>query len=147
MNVNEILDTFVAHYGEGSSGNAPSRVQWQRILDRDSNKPFALINFFKFNETAKYSDDKEPSVSGDVAFQRYADVSIPSMQNAGGEFLLVAPFAGSFLGDDQDWDLVAIGKYPNQQAFLNLYGNKDYMQAFVHRSAAVARQSVLVTEM
>jgi len=146
MNVNETLNLLVNHYGDGADGNAPSRTQWQRILERDPAKPFALINFFKFNETANYDGGIDTAVGGDVAFQRYADVSIPSMQAAGGEFLMVAPFAGTMIGDDQDWDLVAIGKYPNLEAFLNLYTNEDYMAAFAHRSAAVARQIVLVTE-
>jgi len=146
MNVNETLNLFVNHYGDGANGNAPSITQWQRILERDPAKPFALINFFKFNETANYDGGTDTAVGGDVAFQRYADVSIPSMQAAGGEFLMVAPFAGTMIGDDQDWDLVAIGKYPNLEAFLNLYTNEDYMAAFAHRSAAVARQIVLVTE-
>ena len=146
MDVNETLDLLVNHYGDGTNGNAPSSAQWQSILERDPAKPFALINFFKFNETANYDGETDAAVGGDVAFQRYADVSIPAMQAAGGEFLMVAPFAGTMIGDDQDWDLVAIGKYPNLEAFLNLYTNKDYMDAFAHRSAAVARQIVLVTE-
>ena len=144
MDVNDTLDTLLSQYGDGSKGDAPTRAQWQRILDRDPAKPFALINFFKFSETASY-DTPDP-VSGMDAFQRYAAVSMPAMHEAGGEFLLAAPFAGNFLGDDQDWDMVAIGKYPNLHTFLTLYQNPAYIDAFAHRRAAVAKQVVFVTE-
>jgi len=147
MTVNETLNKLLTLYGDGGAGNAPTKAQWQRVVERDPDHPFALVNFFKFNKVANYQNGSAGNVSGDVAFQRYADVSIPSMQKAGGEFLLVAPFAGSLLGEDQDWDLVAIGKYPKLQAFLDLYLNPDYVDAFAHRVAAVERQTVLITEL
>ncbi|MEQ8443559.1 MAG: DUF1330 domain-containing protein [Alphaproteobacteria bacterium] len=146
MNVNETLSVLVDAYGERSDGNAPTAAQWARVLERDPELPFVLVNFFKFNAKADYGSSDEPALSGREAFQRYADVSVPSMQKAGGEFLAVAPFAGSFIGQDQDWDLIAIGKYPNLKAFVALYGNQDYIRAFRHRTAAVERQAVIVME-
>ncbi len=145
MTVNETLNKLLTLYGDG--GDAPTKEQWLRVVEREPARSLALVNFFKFNKVADYRSANAEAVSGDVAFQRYADVSIPSMQKAGGEFLLVAPFAGSLLGEDQDWDLVAIGKYPNLQAFLDLYLNPEYVDAFVHRTAAVERQTVVVTEL
>ena len=146
MDVKQRLAKLIAHYGEGEDGNAPTRAHWLSVLGRQPEAPFALINFFKFRSQANYGSDSEPTVSGNEAFQKYADVSIPSMQAAGGEFLTVADFKGTFLGDDEDWDLVAIGKYPNLNAFMALYENPAYMDAFHHRTAAVARQKVLVIE-
>ncbi len=146
MNVNETLSSLVDAYGDGADGNAPTPDQWRRVLERDPDSSFSLVNFFKFNDKADYGSGDEPEASGDEAFQRYADVSVPSMKGAGGEFLAVAPFAGSLLGNDQDWDLIAIGKYPNLKAFMSLYLNAAYIQAFRHRTAAVARQNVVVME-
>ncbi len=146
MNVNETLTSLINAYGEGADGNAPTPIQWRRILERDPTSSFTLVNFFKFKSQANYGSQDEHDISGREAFQHYADTSLPSMQNAGGEFLAVAPFAGSFLGQDQDWDLIAIGKYPNLEAFISLYSNPDYVQAFRHRTAAVARQAVVVME-
>ena len=62
-------------------------------MERDPKGSFSLVNFFKFNDRADYGSQDEPEASGSEAFQRYADVSVPSMHNAGGEFLAVAPFA------------------------------------------------------
>ena len=88
----------------------------------------------------------ETLASGNEAFQKYADVSVPAMQDAGGSFLTVSAFAGTMLGAEQDWDLVAIGRYPNLQAFLGLYQNPEYIRAFDYRIAAVASQFVIVIE-
>ena len=145
MNVNETVQSLVTLYGSGDGNGAPTEDQWRRIIEREPDAPFAFVNFFKLNAQADYGDPvNEPAASGEEAFQRYAAVSMPAMHEAGGEFLAVAPFVGSFLGEEQDWDLVAIGKYPNLDSFLTLYQNPAYVSAFRHRTAAVSRQSVVV---
>ena len=146
MNVNDTVRSLVEAYGDGADGHAPTPPQWHRILSRDPHNPFSLVNFFKFNETADYRDENAPEASGKEAFRRYADVSVPSMHKAGGEFLAVAPFSGSLFGQEQDWDLIAIGKYPNLDAFVSLYSNPEYIQAFKHRTAAIAKQVVVVMD-
>ena len=146
MNVNARVHSLINHYGDGTDGGSPSAAQWRAVLVRDPAKPFALINFFKFRTQAKYDDQDNEGISGSEAFAHYAQVSIPSMKEAGGEFLAVAPFASTFIGAQEDWDLVAIGKYPNLNAFLALYENEAYIRAFRHRIAAVETQRVLVME-
>ena len=146
MNVNAKLESLLSGYGDGYSGNSPTREQWARILERDPDQPLMLINFFKFRDVAYYEGADHGDVSGEEAFQHYAEVSMPCMQSAGGEFLAVAPFAGSMLGTERDWDLVAIGRYPALSAFLALYENADYITAFAHRSAAVLKQEVYVID-
>ncbi len=146
MNVNDTIQSLLEAYGDGSDGAAPTQEQWRQILERDPDRAFSLVNFFKFREKAEYGTETSLQASGNEAFQRYADVSVPSMQAAGGEFLAVAPYAGSFLGPEQDWDLIAIGKYPNLAAFISLYANAKYIEAFQHRKAAVARQFVVAME-
>lgn len=115
------------------------------VLRRDPDAPFALINLFKFREMAAYGDDTL-AISGQEAFQRYAAVSMPAMMGAGGSFLLVGPHHGSLIGPDPDWDMVAIGHYPDLQAFCALYQDAQYQAAFRHRTAAVARQSVMIVD-
>ncbi|MEP0332809.1 MAG: DUF1330 domain-containing protein [Anderseniella sp.] len=138
---------FVDWYGNGSDGSCPTMQQWQRILDLPADAAVTLINFFKLNEVADYPGGfagMETNVSGQDAFNRYASVSIPTMGKVGGRFLHVGPFAGQFIGDEEDWDIIAIGSYPNRQALLDLYSDEGYRSVFVHRSAACARQKVLM---
>ncbi|WP_298299175.1 DUF1330 domain-containing protein [uncultured Litoreibacter sp.] len=145
MNKDDIQNDLTSAYGSGSDGSAPRGDQWASILNRDPNRPVTLINFFKFREIADYGD-KTGSTPGNVAFDQYAAVSIPTMERVGGKFLLVAPFEASLIGENEEWDLVAIGSYPNQKAFLDLYQDAAYRGAFEHRTAACARQKVLIVD-
>ena len=138
------IDALIAAYGTGSDGTCPKSPQWESIFARDPELPITLINFFKLHEKAHYGPERDLGGSGQEAFDRYAAVSIPSMEAVGGKFLMVAPFAGTFAGDDRDWDLIAIGSYPDVHALLTLYENPNYQKAFFHRTAACAAQEVLI---
>lgn len=145
LNLN--ADEFVASFGNAGLPSVPSKDQWQRVLGRPDDQPITLINFFKLNEMANYpegSAETSERISGEEAFNRYAAVSMPALQQAGGSFLMMGSMDGGFLGEDEDWDVVAIGQYPNKEAFLKLYGNPEYQKAFPHRSAACKDQKVYI---
>ncbi len=147
MSVNQDLQQKIEQFREWYGDAGPSRTQWERVLSRPADKALTLVNFFKFRAKAGYpANSGQAEASGNEAFQRYARVSMPAMQAAGGKFLHVGPFAGSFTGQDEDWDLVAIGAYPDLESFLNLYTNEKYRAAFAHRSAACEREKVVICE-
>ena len=50
----------------------------------------------------------QPGDAGQAAFEWYSAVSMPAMERAGGRFLLVGPFEATFMGQDEDWDLIAV---------------------------------------
>ena len=133
-------------YGNGSDGSCPTMTQWQNILSQPTEGSITLVNFFKFRTKALYPQDHidhNSVISGNDAFDRYAAVSIPTMERIGGNFLYVGPFVGTLMGGEEDWDIVAMGRYPDLTSFLNLYSDADYRKAFIHRSAACERQKVL----
>lgn len=151
MKVNQDMDNQVQElcgwYGNGSDGSSPTAAQWARILSLPTDKPITLVNFFKLRADAQYTQ-KEAGLyelcSGSDAFNRYAEVSIPTMERVGGSFLHVGPFSGVLLGEEEDWDVVAIGAYPNAASFLALYTDANYRKAFAHRTAACEMQKVLI---
>jgi len=134
---------FTEWYGPGSDGSSPTESQWAQILSRPAEKPVTLINFFKLRAMADYPKASN-SATGQEAFASYASVSVPAMERAGGHFLFVGPFQGNFLGENEDWDIVAIGAYPDLKSLAALYSDEIYRQAFHHRTAACARQKVMV---
>jgi len=69
---------------------------------------------------------------------------VPTPDRVAGHFLHVVPFAGQFIGEEDDWDIVAIGSYPCRQARVYLYSDEGYRNVFVNRTAACVRQKVLV---
>ncbi len=136
----------MARYGDGSDGSAPTADQWRSILARPGEQPVTLINFLKLRSVADYGDASaapEPPGSGGEAMVRYAAVSVPSLENVGGRFVLTAPFETTLMGEDEDWDMVVIGSYPSGDALLALFEDEAYCEAYGHRRAAVARQRVV----
>lgn len=128
------------------SANHPNANQWARIFEKPADSPVTLINFFKLRDFAEYPTDTSEAdlgLSGQEAFGLYAAVSIPTMERIGGKFLLVGPYEGTFIGTNEDWDLIAVGSYPNRQALLDLYSDPDYRAVFRHRTAACAKQKVI----
>ncbi|MEQ8379674.1 DUF1330 domain-containing protein [Parvibaculum sp.] len=136
------IENLIAAYGEG--GGVPARAQWQALLKVPEDAPVTVLNFFKFRAEAQYDPKSgETPCSGQEAFSRYAAVSAPALEKVGGRFLLLAPFGGSFIGDQEDWDFVVAGTYPNRNAVLALFEDQDYRHCYIHRLAACERQRVL----
>ena len=143
MDVNEFTSKFADWYGNGANGNCPTAVQWERVLTRPLDKPITLVNFFKIRPIAIYASG-EQGVTGKEAFSHYASVSMPAMEQAGGKFLVVGSYQGSFVGTDEDWDLIAVGAYTNLEALIALHTDKAYRGCYRHRTAACERQKVFV---
>lgn len=132
-------------YGTGAEVGMPNRETWIKLGEIPHNQAVTLVNFFKMRKRAIYPADfieSNVDVDGQTAFERYAAVSMPSLQKAGGRFLFVGPFAETFIGGSEDWDLVAIGTYPGPGGVLALFEDPNYRQAYVHRVAACAEQRV-----
>ncbi|WP_417462829.1 DUF1330 domain-containing protein [Kordiimonas sp.] len=143
----ELLQTLLDAYGNGQGGDSPTEAQWRRLIERGASTPLVLVNFFKLRAQADYTGTPHAGaapVAGQEAFGRYSAVSMPALTAAGGRFLHMGPYEGGFLGEDEDWHMVAIGHYPHMAAFWKLYRNPDYIAAFCHRTAACERQKVMV---
>lgn len=144
LNLNDRIERILAKWGTDDSG-LPGQDAWSALAGCPNNQPVTLVNFFKMRDNASYPVDLtvgEVGISGNEAFQRYAAVSMPSLEKVGGRFLLVAPFSTTFIGAAEDWDLVAIGSYPNPDALLSLFELEDYREAYFHRTAACRDQKV-----
>lgn len=143
MDVNKFTSKFADWYGDGANGSCPTAKQWERILTRPSDQSITLVNFFKLRPIAIYRSG-EQGVTGEEAFSRYASVSLPAMEQAGGKFLFVGSHQGAFVGADEDWDVIAVGSYPNIDALIALHTNEAYQGCYYHRTAACERQKVFV---
>lgn len=141
------LIRFLSDYGDGADGLSPTPAQWKKVLDGPARSPITVINFFKLRGPGKEqgeTHDSKPPLTGAERMMRYAAVSGPALERVGGHFLLMAPVETSLMGDDEDWDLVAIGKYPSRDALLTLFEDAEYVTAFADRRAALDRQRVWV---
>ena len=151
MNVNETLQgqvqQWITWYGDGIDGTCPTAEQWSNVLGRPADQPLLLVNRFRFREQAKYPPAAQHTpCSGREAFQRYAQVSMPTLERVGGRFLHVGPFAGGFISDASEWDLAVVASYPDLASLVALYSDAGYRQAYVHRVAACAQQQTWVCD-
>lgn len=141
------IAALMARYGDGTDGSSPTAAQWSRLFEGDASRPVTVINFFALRAVAHYEGEKgapESPGSGGEAMMRYAAVSGPALEKVGGRFLLTAPYEASLMGEEERWDLVAIGSYPSHDALLALFEDEDYAAAFCHRRAATERQRVVM---
>lgn len=133
-------------YGDGVDGTCPTPEQWESLVALPDNTPIVLINLFKLRENAVYNNNaqQEKIVTGKDAFDLYAAVSIPALEKSGGKFLHLGKYNNMFIGSDEDWDIVAIGSYPNLHSLIALYQDSQYHESFCHRSAACEKQKVFI---
>jgi len=139
------ITAIIQAYGAGPEVGMPSRDTWARLAEISPDQPVTLVNFFKMRDRAYYPAafvDDDVDVDGETAFNRYASVSMPSLEKVGGRFLLVSPFGETFIGSIENWDLVAVGAYPGPGSIISLFELPEYRQAYVHRTAACATQRV-----
>ncbi|WP_395373888.1 DUF1330 domain-containing protein [Marinicella sp. W31] len=134
------IDKLIKLYGTGT--NLPSLAQWQSLVDGKLDTPLTVVNFFKLRTVADRQLIGE-SMSGNEAFAKYAETSVPKVSEVGGHFVLRGAVEADFIGDNlQHWDIIAIGQYPRRENFLQLLTDKDYHTAFKYRQAAVEKQNV-----
>lgn len=135
-------------YGDGRDGACPTRDQWRAILEWPEDQPICLINFFKYRAQADYPPEAPEygnALTGEEAFGKYTAVSMPTLDKVGGTFAHVGLSQGMFVGGAEDWDFIAVVSYPGPGPVMALYTDPDYLQAFRHRTAGLARQKVYVS--
>lgn len=134
------IEELISMFGEGK--NYPTRNQWQRLIDGDPNQPLTVVNFFKLRETADQKLIQEV-MSGEQAFAKYAETSVPKVAEVGGHFALRGAVEGDFIGEDlESWHIIAVGQYPKRENFISLLTDPEYKKAFKYRQAAVENQNV-----
>jgi uncharacterized protein (DUF1330 family) len=134
------IEELISTYGEGK--NYPTRNQWQKLVDGKLDAPLTVVNFFRLRDVADENLINE-KMSGEQAFAKYAQTSVPKVDRIGGHFILRGVVEGDFIGDNiEDWHIVAIGQYPKRENFLQLLSDEDYKKAFKYRQAAVENQNV-----
>lgn len=105
--------------------------------------PIYMVNLMKYHDVAQYSDDAAPSskpISGREADDRYNPASILSRIGA------TIVFAGDVVGNadgPEDWDRIAIVRYPTRKSFIDMQSRKDFGEKHVHKAAGMKRTIIV----
>ena len=124
----------------------PSAAQLAEFSKLDQTKPIAMVNLLKFRAEAVYADGRDAKgMTGAAAYGLYGQVAMAKIAEVGGRMFWAAPTAQTFIGGVGDeWDMVAIVRYPSRAAFLRMTEMEDYKAASVHREAGLER-TVLIS--
>jgi len=137
-----LIDDLVECYGEG--GIVPTRRQWKNIIENTHAGPICMINFIKMREKALYADGLEDDLPGLEAMLRYFEVGRKKVAEVGGEFIVQGFHGGIVIGEEEDWDMLGIVRYPNRDAFIKLFTDPEYREGHRHRVAATLRHRMVM---
>ena len=112
----------------------PTLEELASLRKEVSDGPVVMVNLIKFREP-----------DGLARFGDYSRLTAPLLEKAGTEIVYAAQAGPSLSG--VDWDLVALVKFPNIDAFIEMIGSPLYQnEAGPLRKEALERTVWLVTQ-
>jgi Uncharacterized conserved protein len=119
----------------------PNDEQISGFLENPDLGPISMVNLLKFKKKAKYEDGRDTNLTGKQAYKIYSSEVINFVKKYGGEFLFAGSVSRLMLGEVEDmWDAVAIAKYPNRKAMMDMTMDPGYQKIHVHRDAGLEGQ-------
>tara|TARA_E500000081_G_scaffold94637_1_gene95737 strand:+ start:886 stop:1296 length:411 start_codon:yes stop_codon:yes gene_type:complete len=119
----------------------PNDDQMAEFLEPGNDEPIYMVNLLKFKDKAEYPDKRETGLSGKEAYAIYTKEVQHHLAKVGGKGIFGAEVKRLMLGEvDELWDSVAIAKYPNRKAMLDMISDPDYIKSAQHRVAGLKGQ-------
>lgn len=142
----------IAHESPGAEAVNPDDEQIRQLLTSKVNGPVWMINLLKYREEALYPESSPfaaQRLTGRDAYLRYSWVALRSVALLGGEILLAGNLhkplrVGSNGETFGEWDELAIVRYPQPQSLLKLVYMPGYIDATLHRTAALASTRLIM---
>lgn len=119
-----------------------SQEAGRAFVSRRLKGPVVMLNLLRFREVADYSatpDLAPPApISGEDAYQRYIDHTLPFLEQAGSEVIFLGTGDAHLIGPPEErWDRVLLVRHRSVDAFLAFAADKDYLAGAGHRTAAL----------
>ena len=103
-------------------------------------EPIVMINLLRYREQAEYpaGSDHEPC-SGREAYSRYGQQVLPMIAKHGGRPIWAgSAFASPIAPEGERWDDAVLVEYPSVAKFHEMTSSAEYIEAAVHRTAALS---------
>jgi hypothetical protein len=105
--------------------------------------PIYMLNLMKYRALADYAEDPTAQgaapVSGREADDRYAPVDVLAAIGASICFL------ADVVSASEDWDRVAVVRYPTRRSFIEMQSRDDFKKKHVHKDAGMDHTTLLGT--
>lgn len=118
------------------------------LFSRGVSGPVVMLNLLRFRSVADYSATPELAppkpVTGEAAYRRYMEHTLPFLRKSGGEVLFHG-LGGEFLigPSDERWDAVLLVRQASLDAFLAFASDPEYLSGIGHRTAALEDSRLL----
>ena len=121
----------------------PTQSQLAELQALPAGEPVVMLNLLRFKERASAPDE---DLSGREAYERYGREAAPFLAKAGGRVLNAVEARQVVIGPpEQEWDVALLVEYPSVGNFLEMATDAGYLEAHVHRDAALADSRLIAT--
>ena len=103
--------------------------------------PVWMVNLMRYRDRAVYADGRETDLTGREADDRYAPFG--PFRPVGAELVFLADVGEQLVGDDQEWDRIAVVRYPSRTSFLDMQELPEYVELHEHKDAGMASTFVI----
>ena len=100
-----------------------------------------MVNLMKYHDVAQYADTSSQEISGREADNLYTPLE--PLAAIGAEIVYVGDVETKLLGDERDWDRIAVVKYPTRRSFIDMQQRKDFKEKHVHKEAGMQETIVM----
>lgn len=126
----------------------PTPDSGRALFLRGITGPVVMLNLMRLRETADYTASPELApptpISGEDAFQRYIDHTLPFLHETGGDLVFLGKGGPLFIGpQDERWDIAMLVRQANVDAFVAFASHAPYLKGLGHRTAAVEDSRLL----
>jgi len=120
----------------------PTQSAGRAFFMRGIEGSFTMLNLLRFREIADYSQTPglapESPISGEAAFQKYIEHTLPFLQASGGDLLLIGDGGHFLIGPETErWDKVMLVHQASVDSFMAFNVHQDYLAGIGHRTAAI----------
>ena len=120
----------------------PTQNAGRAFFKRNIEGSFIMLNLLRLREIADYSQSPELApeheISGEAAFQKYIEHSLPFLQASGGDLLCVGDGGPFLIGPETErWDKVMLVRQASVESFMAFNSHEEYLAGIGHRTAAI----------
>jgi uncharacterized protein (DUF1330 family) len=121
----------------------PEKDQIERLLAGPPDRPVVMLNLLRFKERA---DAPDAGLTGESAYQRYADEMVPFVERRGGRVIWTGRVDSQVIGAGAEgFQMAALVEYPSRKAFVEIAMSPEVAAIGVHRAAGLEGQWLLAT--
>jgi hypothetical protein len=126
----------------------PTQEQGRAYFSRNIAGSIVMLNLLRFRPTADYSAAPAlmpgAPISGEEAYRRYMDHTLPFLKSSGGEVLFYGRGGEFLIGPASErWDAAMLVRQSSLSSFLAFASNPEYLAGMGHRAAALEDSRLL----